>query len=123
MDLRIFEGKALAHALTKSGHSVSERTTQRWIKGETQPKPQDLAAIRALVGQTEEDSPPDWARSLESNMKAMYSLMRLAAVTGGVSQELVQEIEAARLDALGQSHGGQQPFAPHPTADPDPRGG
>jgi hypothetical protein len=62
--LSIFEAKALADALTRSGHSVSERTAQRWKKGETQPKPQDVRAILALLGTTKEAAPPEWAERL-----------------------------------------------------------
>lgn len=50
--LRIFEAKALAEELTKAGHSISERTAQRWKRGVTKPKPQDIHAIRRLVGAT-----------------------------------------------------------------------
>ena len=50
MDLTIFEAKALANGLTKFGHSVSERTVQRWKAGITRPKPQDIEAIRRMLG-------------------------------------------------------------------------
>ena len=63
MDLRVFEAKALAQALTDRGHAVSERTVQRWKKGVTKPKPQDIPAIRQLLGIKEEALPP-WAEGL-----------------------------------------------------------
>ncbi len=72
--LRIFEAKALASALTDAGHSVSERTVQRWKAGETNPKPQDLHAIRLLIDASfqahEETAPPEWARRLSVRLRA-----------------------------------------------------
>jgi hypothetical protein len=66
--MRVFEAKALAEALTDAGHSTSERTAQRWKKGETRPKPQDVRAIRELVGamlpDTTKEPPPEWARAV-----------------------------------------------------------
>jgi hypothetical protein len=70
--LSIFEAKALADALTRSGHSVSERTAQRWKKGETQPKPQDVRAILALLGTTKEAAPPEWAERLQERVDSIY---------------------------------------------------
>jgi hypothetical protein len=70
--LSIFEAKALADALTRSGHSVSERTAQRWKKGETQPKPQDVRAILALLGTTKGAAPPEWAERLQERVDSIY---------------------------------------------------
>ena len=64
MDLRVFEAKALAEALTEAGHSVSERTAQRWKAGDTAPKPQDITAIWRLLGVDKPKSPPAWAEGL-----------------------------------------------------------
>jgi hypothetical protein len=59
--------------LTRSGHSVSERTAQRWKKGETQPKPQDVRAILALLGTTKEAAPPEWAERLLAAMDSVLA--------------------------------------------------
>lgn len=70
--LRIFEAKALAEELTNAGHYVSERTAQRWKKGETEPKPQDVRAIVRLVlslaENEEEAAQPEWAGRLEAKV-------------------------------------------------------
>jgi hypothetical protein len=91
--LRIFEGKALAKALTDAGYQLSEATAQRWIRGATTPKPQDIRAIRELVGAmlpdtTKEAAPPEWAERLEVYLLALVRKR-------GVS---VAEMEQAEAD-------------------------
>lgn len=74
--LRVFEAKALAAALTEAGYSVSERTVQRWKAGQTHPKPQDIRAIRVLVGSldvTKEAEPPDWATRLQETVDSILA--------------------------------------------------
>lgn len=98
--MRIFEGKALAEALTEAGHSVSEKTAQRWKKGETNPKPQDVKAIRDLVGVlTQKAAPPITAERLEE-------------VRGEIIAEVRQNravIAAALARAIAQSVAEDQP--------------
>lgn len=101
--LRIFEAKALADELTKAGHSISERTAQRWKKGETQPKPQDFRAIRRLVdqlslGTTKEAPRPAWAEGLESRL--MDELRKNREVIRSVVLGDEQEDEDADLVAV-----------------------
>jgi hypothetical protein len=74
MDLRVFEAKALAAALTEAGHSVSERTVQRWKAGVTKPKPQDIRAIRHLLDVETQRSaaPPHWAERLIEMVDQVY---------------------------------------------------
>lgn len=64
--LRVFEGKALAEELTRAGHSVSEKTVQRWKSGVTKPKPQDIRAIRELVGATLPDTKKEASATAEA---------------------------------------------------------
>ena len=71
--LRIFEAKALAEELTRSGHSVSERTAQRWKAGATHPKPQDIRAIRELVGATL----PDTQKTTPAGAGAAETLLQM----------------------------------------------
>jgi hypothetical protein len=101
--LSIFEAKALADALTRSGHSVSERTAQRWKKGETQPKPQDVRAILALLGTTKEAAPPEWAERLQATVDSVYERQDVIMERQGkVGQDMAGKvIEAlAPLDRL-----------------------
>jgi hypothetical protein len=106
--LRVFEAKALAAALTDAGHSVSERTVQRWKAGETHPKPQDVAAIRRLIGaslpDTQKNAPaeagalldewfarwqksesPDWAKDLTQDILNAIEGGRQAAVDAAIA--------------------------------------
>jgi hypothetical protein len=73
--MRVFEAKALATALTEAGHSVSERTVQRWKAGDTPSKAQDVRAIRELVGamiaDTTNEAAPLWAGRLVANVEAI----------------------------------------------------
>jgi hypothetical protein len=89
VDLSIFEAKALANALTAHGHSVSERTVQRWKAGATKPKPQDIDAIHRLLGQQEE-SPPAWAEGLVDD-----AVTRIVTLLGG--PEYPDAIERLRV--------------------------
>jgi hypothetical protein len=101
--LSIFEAKALADALTRSGHSVSERTAQRWKKGETHPKPQDVRAILALLGTTKEAAPPEWAERLQATVDSVYERQDVIMERQGkVGQDMAGKvIEAlAPLDRL-----------------------
>jgi hypothetical protein len=105
--LRIFEAKALAEELTQAGHSISERTAQRWKAGETKPKPQDIRAIRELVGATIPDTTkeaprPEWAEGLESRIVSEVRLNRKAlmeALAAGFAEQAARELD-------GDSDGG-----------------
>ena len=112
--LRIFEGKALAEALTASGHQVSEKTVQRWKNGTTKPKPQDIRAIRALVGVTTKDAPPDesdeapaWAIALTDDLRKMIRsneklLQKALQRNGDAIKQYVRESVAEALAATGE---------------------
>jgi hypothetical protein len=106
--LSIFEAKALADALTRSGHSVSERTAQRWKKGETQPKPQDVRAILALLGTKKEAAPPEWAERLQATVDSVYERQDVIMERQGqVGQDMAGKVIEAlapleRLQAVEQ---------------------
>jgi hypothetical protein len=85
--LRLFDAAALARALRDEGHEVSERTAQRWKAGTSTPKPQDLAAIRRLLGEPERAALPDWAERLMAGVMALEE-------KGGVSDEELAKAEA-----------------------------
>lgn len=107
--LRVFEGKALAEELTKAGHAVSEKTVQRWKNGTTKPKPQDIRAIRDLVGATvpdtrKEPTPdvPEWAQALmtRDEVQAM-----VAEVQASVTREIEENRRLTRQAILGDGDG------------------
>lgn len=111
MDLAIFEAKALAQALTDNGHSVSERTVQRWKKGETAPKPQDIRAIRELLGTMKEAAPP----SLEERLSRIELYVQaIAAATPGAEDEIA-DIDRRVLDL---ERARQQPDEPRQSGGP-----
>lgn len=85
--LRLFDAAALARALKEEGHEVSERTAQRWKAGSVDPKPQDIAAIRRLIGEPERAALPGWAERL------MVGVMALEA-KGAISDEELVKAEA-----------------------------
>jgi hypothetical protein len=103
--LSIFEAKALADALTRSGHSVSERTAQRWKAGETSPKPQDVRAILALLDTTKE-ALPLWAEGLEKKLDSV--LENQAVIIGALPSEKA-ELLIARLEELLPPPGAASP--------------
>lgn len=81
--LRVFEAKALAAALTDAGHSVSERTVQRWKSGATKPKPQDIQAIHRIIRMdTEKPTPdePEWATEMERRLTDLLMTNRTVFV-------------------------------------------
>lgn len=96
--LRVFEAKALASALTDAGYSVSERTVQRWKAGRTKPKPQDVQAVRELVGaltaEYESAPPPKWAEGLATRV-AEDVVSRLSMLLGGPDSPMAQVAEFA----------------------------
>jgi hypothetical protein len=98
VDLSVFEAKALALALTEHGHSVSERTVQRWKSGTTKPKPQDIRAIRALVGSLDiqkEAAPPDWAERLEAKVDSI--LERQDVVGETYARQVIEALATPEL--------------------------
>lgn len=135
--LRIFEAKALAEALTKAGHSVSERTAQRWKAGETHPKPQDIRAIRELVGATApghtkeappagadgaflerwlSDEPPPWAMRLRDEILGSLTEQRHS------EDEALKEIRQA-LGAAARAEARRRRKRPPETEAPDKQDG
>lgn len=77
--LSVFEAKALAAALTEAGHSVSERTVQRWKAGTTKPKPQDIRAIYGVIGLAyEEAAPPEWVERLLTGVMALEAKIEVS---------------------------------------------
>lgn len=104
--LRVFEAKALAAELTAAGHAVSERTVQRWKAGKTQPKPQDIKAIRDLVGatlpDTQKSAPP--ADADEAQMTADISKRLDQIMTRDEVQELVRTVKAEVMTAVSVNH-------------------
>lgn len=104
--LRVFEGKALAEELTRAGHSVSEKTVQRWKSGITKPKPQDIRAIRELVGATlpdmQKEAPPRWARELTDDLTNEIRENR-RVVLESMSEALAEELARYGFErALGE---------------------
>lgn len=111
--MSIFEAKALAAALTEAGHSVSERTVQRWKKGDTRPKPQDVAAIRRVVGASENDPlKPAWVEGVEDKLGQI--LNNQDTIIGALIPEsrLAQAVELiGRLEQLLPPPGESSPEA------------
>jgi hypothetical protein len=108
--LAVFEAKALADALTRAGHSVSERTAQRWKKGETTPKPQDVRAILSLLGTTKEAAPPEWAERLVERVEAIYerqdTIMERQRVVGqDMAGRVIEALQSPDLAAWAQRIG------------------
>ena len=113
--LRIFEAKALAEALTDAGHSVSERTAQRWKKGETSPKPQDVRAIRTLVGaiapDTQKQAPPaeadgavpGWALELTNQLRDEIRVNR-ETIVAALAREVTRRTLEGNEPLLRQLH-------------------
>ena len=85
--LRLFDAAALARALREEGHEVSERTAQRWRAGTSTPKPQDMAAIRRLLGEEQRPVMPDWAERLMAGVMALEE-------KGAISDEELVKAEA-----------------------------
>ena len=106
--LRVFEAKALAAALTDAGHSVSERTVQRWKSGTTKPKPQDIRAIHRVIrlAGTEKAPPPEWAAAMEQRLGELILTNRETVI-----QALAEE--TAR-------YGVERALAAQPPAEPAP---
>ena len=105
---------------------VSRAAVADWAKGKgvTPYRIRQLEQLLRPDLQIDETPRPEWAEGLVSKADAIYRLLQLTAVTpGGVSPELVREIEAARLDALEQSRAERQRAARRPTAAPDPLDG
>jgi hypothetical protein len=100
VDLSVFEAKALALALTEHGHSVSERTVQRWKSGTTKPKPQDIDAIRRLVGATEKE--PPWVGRLQQTVDSIHArqdeiMDRQAEIADSASRKLIEALGSPEL--------------------------
>lgn len=112
--LRIFEGKALAKALTDAGYQLSEATAQRWIRGATAPKPQDIRAIRELVGamlpDTTKAAPPWWAERLLAGVMALEKANNITdadvAAARAQAMALVRQIAASNPSKPRRSGGG-----------------
>lgn len=100
--LKVFEAKALAEELTAAGHSVSERTAQRWKAGKTKPKPQDIRAIRDLIGATLPDTknePPDpsWVGRLETKVDAIPTREYADGVGRAAAEQVIAAVEGMLL--------------------------
>lgn len=130
--LKVFEAKALAEALTDAGHSVSERTVQRWKAGKTKPKPQDVRAIRNLVGaqlaldaEKSRPQPSDWNRLME---RVDAIVVAVDARVGETRAERLIRLAAEGIgtppapDAAAGSTG-QGPQSQAPPSGPTPRPG
>ena len=102
MKVELFEGKALAAALRDSGYDVSDRTVQRWKAGEIAPKPQDVAAIRRVLGVHENDPlKPEWVEGVEDKLGQV--LDKQDAIIGALipAERMAQAVELiGRLEAL-----------------------
>lgn len=105
----------MAEELTRAGHSVSERTAQRWKKGETSPKPQDIRAIRELIGATlpetpKSAAPPYWAERLLAGTMALERKLELSDSELADATALAAAWVAVEEDRRrrGQSSGGGQ---------------
>ena len=70
--LRYLEAKAVAQGLREHfGYKISDRTVQRWTSGVSEPKPQDYAAIRRLLGLPEESEHAEILRRLDQIMEVL----------------------------------------------------
>jgi hypothetical protein len=99
--LRVFEAKALAAALTEAGYSVSERTVQRWKAGQTRPKPQDIRAIRDLVGASEANeraASPSMTRRLLAGVIALETAAGITPEALAAAQQEATGFEERALD-------------------------
>ena len=109
---------------------VSRNTIYNWEGGITAPALDELDKVAARLdvplsylvdawsGRDIEKRPAE----LAGRMSAIWKLLVLMGPHAGVPSDLIAEIEAARLDALGQGSGGPQPGVPHRTAGPHPPG-
>lgn len=103
--MRVFEGKALAAALTEAGHEVSEKTVQRWKAGDTKPKPQDIRAIQSLIGaETQKEAAPDISGRLdEIDVRVRQLTVGLALMSPAIAEAMRQAaIEAAETPDVTQ---------------------
>ena len=120
VDLSVFEAKALAHALTEHGHSVSERTVQRWKAGTTKPKPQDIRAIRELLAATEKE--PPWLGRLQTKVDSILSNQGRLALLIRQPPVTVKPDERLAVQYLRELLAGipQQPVEDSPEGDGSP---
>ena len=92
-----------------------EKTAQRWKKGETNPKPQDVRAIRVLVGaiapDTQKEAPPaeadgavpGWALELTNQLRDEIRVNR-ETIVAALAREVTRRTLEGNEPLLRQLH-------------------